>query len=146
MPLSAGQSAALLSLTLWVSACTTSSPASPATPSSASNPTTWVSVTQQAEAVHPDELTTDRPKRIAADADVCALVTEQEVTAATGAPSARTGRPLPGTLCLWQLGDAVDDRGTPTETLILTSSLPGVWHGADQEEQAVRTPRPTRWC
>ncbi|MCC8249810.1 DUF3558 domain-containing protein [Saccharothrix luteola] len=124
-----------------MSACTTSPPASPATLSSSSGPAPWVSVTQQAETVRPDELATDRPNRIAADADVCALLTEQEITAATGAPFARTGRPLPGTLCLWQLGDAVDDRGTPTETLTLTSALPGGWLG---EEQGVVGGYPTR--
>ena len=139
MPLSAIRWAALLSLPLlWVSACTTSPPASP--PSS-SAPVPRVSVTQQAETVRPDELATDRPKRIAADADVCGLPTEQEILAATSAPSARTGRPLPGTLCLWQLGDAVDDRGVPAETLTLTSALPGAWLG---EEQGVVGGYPTR--
>jgi hypothetical protein len=139
--LSTGRSAALLCLPLlWVSACTTT-PASPATPSSSSGPAPWVSVTQQAETVRPEELATDRPKRIAADADVCALLTEQEITAATGAPFARTGRPVPGTLCLWQLGDAVDDRGTPIEVLTLTSGLSGGWLG---EEQGVVGGYPTR--
>ncbi|MEV1118779.1 DUF3558 family protein [Actinosynnema sp. NPDC049800] len=133
MPLSAGRSAALLLLPLlWVSACTTPPPGSSATPPSSPDRPAWVSVTEQAETVRPDELATDRPKRIAADADLCALLTAQEVTAATGAPSAKTGRPLPGTLCLWQLGDAVDDRGTPTETLVLTSALSGVWLGDEQ--------------
>lgn len=136
MTRSVGLSAALLSLPLlWVSACTTSplaSSPSSESPSSSSNRAAWVSVTQQAETVRPEELATDRPKRIAADADVCGLLTEQEVVSATGAPFARTGRPVPGTLCLWQLGDAVDDRGTPTETLTLTSALPGVWLGEEQ--------------
>ncbi|MEV8442621.1 DUF3558 family protein [Actinosynnema sp. NPDC051121] len=144
MPRTTGRSAALLALLLGVSACATSSPASPASPAqpqSSPDRAAWVSVTPPAETVRPDELATDRPKRIAADADVCALLTEQEVTAATGAPSARTGRPVPGTLCLWQLGDTVDDRGTPVETLILTSAVPGMWLG---EEQGVVAGYPAR--
>jgi hypothetical protein len=142
VPFSVGPSAALLVLSLLcVSACSASSPGQSATPSSSPDQAAWVSVTEQTETVRPEELNTDRPKRIAADADLCALLTEREVTAVTGAPHARTGRPVPGALCMWQIGDAVDDRGTPVQMLTLTSAPLGGWLG---EEQGVIDGYPTR--
>ncbi|XVV07715.1 DUF3558 family protein [Actinosynnema sp. CA-248983] len=142
MPRSAGRSAALLCLPLLLmSACTTPSPGSPAPESSSSGPATWVSVAPAAETDRPDVPGTDRPKRIAADADLCELLTQEEIKSATGAPYALRGRPMPGMVCGWQLSDAVDDRRIPTEMLMITSSLPGTWLG---DEQGVVGGYPTR--
>ncbi|MFI9818233.1 DUF3558 family protein [Saccharothrix variisporea] len=142
---SAGRSAALLPLLLLLSACATSSPASPGPsssgPSSSAGPATWVSVDPSADADRPDVPATDRPKRIAADADLCELLLEEEIKAATGAPYARRGKPVAGTLCVWQLSDVVGDQGTPTEMLMLTSMPAGTWLG---EEQGVVGGYPTR--
>ncbi|CAL9413734.1 hypothetical protein SUDANB95_01699 [Actinosynnema sp. ALI-1.44] len=129
----------LTAAALALTACATAPPAPPPPSPTVRAGWTELPLPQRTE-VNLADLAPESPRDFT-DGDVCGLLTEPEIVTAAGTPYARTVESQPGQRCVWQVGDTLDERGRPVDTVIVQVGGTDSWLG---EEQGVIAGHPAR--
>ncbi|GAA0232256.1 hypothetical protein GCM10010492_33680 [Saccharothrix mutabilis subsp. mutabilis] len=128
---------------LALTACTTAPPAPP--PPSPTVRAGWTELPlPQRTQVNLADLAPETPRHFT-DGDVCALLTEPEIVTAASTPYARTVESQPGQRCVWQVGDTLDERGRPVDTVIVQVGGADSWLGEEQGAIAGHPARRRGW-